>query len=110
VNGIPSFNGGRFSIFAAPDAETVVTLARPQVTIRRQGSRTHVTVSVPGGDPFVHVRVEAGNKTLVSGQLDVRGLYRATVRRAAKQLRLRVTASVSGARSSATTVVLGRND
>jgi hypothetical protein len=111
VNGIPSFNGGRFSIFAAPGVETAVALAQPRVTLRRQGSGgMRIKVSVPGGDPFVHVQVDAGNKTLVSGQLDVRGFFRATVPGAGKQLRLRVTASVSGARSSTATVALGRKD
>lgn len=102
----PSFNGGRFSVFAAADVETVVALAKPRLTIQLRGRRVNVTVAVPGGDPFVSVRLDRGGVTVADGHLDARGTFRATLVGTGGVLR--ATASVDGARSSTARMVLQR--
>jgi hypothetical protein len=106
LEGIPSFNGGRFTIFAAPEVETEVKLAKPRVALRPLGRSVRVAVSVPGGDPFVHVQLNLGRRELASGQLDRDGVLRTTIVGPLRPAVLRATASVSGATSSTTRVVL----
>jgi hypothetical protein len=105
--GITSFNGGRFSIFAAPETQTKVSLAKPRVTTRARGRKFDVSIAVPGGDPFVEVRVAAGPTTLAEGHLDVKGTFRAEIARRASTV-LRVVASVEGAQPSTAHVALRR--
>ena len=100
----PSFNGGRFSVFAVPAVRIEVVLARPRVTVHPAGSRPLLEISVPGGDSFVTVRASAGGSRLATVRLDSAGRAKVRVKVPPRLQRLVVTASAPGVVASRTTV------
>ena len=79
--------------------DTHVRLVKPRCRVLRKdrGSKLHFLVRVPGADPNVKVRIEAGKDTLVEGTTNAPGRFFATVPRAIREGNLRVVASVPGA-------------
>jgi hypothetical protein len=100
----PSFNGGRFSVFAVPALRIEVVLARPRVRVHPAGSRPLLEISVPGGDSFVTVLASAGGKRLATARLDSAGRAKVRVNVPRRRQRLVVTTAAPGAIASRTTV------
>jgi serine/threonine-protein kinase len=93
------------SVFAEASADTIVALAKPELRLRRRGSRLEVHIAVDGGDSLVRYALRFEGKQVDAGHLPDDGTIISVVPAPDHSGRFDVTVSVRGVEPATSSVV-----
>jgi hypothetical protein len=93
------------SVYAEASADTVVALAKPELTLRRRGGRLAVRIAVDGGDSLVRYALRFEGKQVDAGRLSPDGTRTSLVLAPGRSGRFDVTVSVRGVQPATSSAV-----
>jgi len=92
-------------VWAVASADTVVALAKPQLTLQRRGKSLAVDIAVDGGDNLVRYKLRFDGKQVDAGRLLANGTRTSVVPAPGRTGRFDVTVSVRGVEPATSSAV-----